>query len=253
VNAAVMVGCEPISHAGDSSTGVLILHGFTGSPWSLRPIALAMIDAGFDVELPRLPGHGTIIDDMVPTRWTDWESAVSSAFDTLRSRVDRVVVAGQSMGGTLAIALGLRNPNVNGLICVNPLTKLPDAATIDTIRSFLADGVDVLPGGRSDIADPDAVDLGYEGTPLAPLASLLSDGVPGVTGRLSELTLPLRLFTSRDDHVVAPDNSAHLIEYFGGEIEHSCLERSFHVATLDYDREFVVRESVAFVNRIGVS
>lgn len=248
-----MTGCEPISHAGDSGTGVLLLHGFTGSPWSLRPIAQSMIDAGFDVELPRLPGHGTVVDDMLPTRWSDWESEVSTAFEALSSRAERLVVAGQSMGGTLAISVALARSSVSGLICINPLTRPPETSMIEMIGNFVTDGVDVAPGGRADIADPDAVDVGYEGTPLAPLLSLMTEGVPSVTPRLGELTMPLRLFTSRDDHVVNTDNSDYLVKNFGGDVEHSWLERSFHVATLDYDRVFVVSESVAFVNRIGVS
>ena len=58
---------------------MLVLHGFTGSPQSMRPLAEAMAKAGFTVELPLLPGHGTSLDDMVPTRWADWSGAAEAA------------------------------------------------------------------------------------------------------------------------------------------------------------------------------
>ena len=81
--------------------------------------------------------------------------------------------------------------------------------------------------------------------------TLLYDGVLPVTERFGELTVPLRLFTSRNDHVVPPSDSEHLAANVAGPVEHTWLERSFHVATRDYDRDLVTAESVGFVERIA--
>ncbi len=108
-------------------------------------------------------------------------------------------------------------------------------------------GSHIVPGEGSDIADPDSSDIAYAGTPLAPLKSLLLDGVAPITDRFAELTMPLRLFTSRNDHVVDPADSVHLAATYGGPVVHTWLERSFHVATRDYDRDLIVAESLAFV------
>ena len=69
--APVLPGCEPLSHESDTGIGVLVVHGFTGSPFSVRGVADAMVAARYDVELPRLPGHGTTVDEMVTTRWSE--------------------------------------------------------------------------------------------------------------------------------------------------------------------------------------
>lgn len=248
---AVLAGCEAWSHAVGASTGVLVIHGFTGSPASMRGIAEAMAGTGYDVELPRLPGHGTTVDDMLNTDWSAWSREVARAFDVLSTRVSTVVVVGQSMGGTLALNAALDRPSIAGVVCINPLTRLRDADTMAMLDDLLDDGITVVPGEGSDIADPGGSDIAYSGTPLAPLKSLLLDGVAPITERFHELTMPIRLFTSRHDHVVDPADSEHLATTYGGPIEHTWLERSYHVATRDYDRELIDAESVAFVARVS--
>ncbi len=120
----VLVGAEALSHCADGdSGGVLALHGFTGSPSSMAGVAAAMIDAGLHVEVPRLPGHGTDVADMVPTRWSDWAAEVAAAYQRLASRTERIVVVGQSMGGTLALWTALHQHGVRGLVLVNPMTE----------------------------------------------------------------------------------------------------------------------------------
>lgn len=243
-------GCEAVSHANGSAVGVVVIHGFTGSPYSVRGVADAMIAAAFDVELPRLPGHGTSIDDMLNTAWDDWSAEVAAARDRLAARVDHVVLAGQSMGATLALASALADPSIAGMVCINPLTRPRTADELEMIDDLLEDGFGVAPGGSSDIADPDAHDISYEGTPLAPIRSLVVDGVAPIAGRFGELTMPLCLFSSRTDHVVDPADGDHLADTWGGRVERTFLERSFHVATRDYDRELVERGAVDFVRKV---
>src|SRR5918998_1676938 len=94
----VLPGCEPWSTNGGRH-GVLVLHGFTGCPQSMRPLAEAFADEGYTVDLPLLPGHGTSPDDLAATRWSDWSGAAEAVYENLAARCDRVVVAGLSMGG----------------------------------------------------------------------------------------------------------------------------------------------------------
>lgn len=251
---AVMPGCEAWSHVAGAATGALVLHGFTGTPASVRNIAEALAAAGHDVELPRLPGHGTTIDEMQTTSWADWSGEVEAAYQRLAARVERVVVIGLSMGGTLTLHLALAHPEVAAIVCINPAAQARDAETLGLIASFLADGVTVVPGeGRSDVADPDGSDTAYADTPLEPLRSLLVEGIAPISDRYAELTMPLRLFTSRQDHVVTPDDSVHLAANYGGPVEHTWLERSYHVATQDYDRDLIIHEVTALVGRVAAS
>lgn len=248
---SVMPGCDPVSHRAGARTGVVLLHGFTGNPSSMRGVADAMVTAGFDVELPRLPGHGTTIDDMQRTGWYDWFGECQRAIYELAARVDHIVALGQSMGGTLALAAALDGADVDGLVCINPATRPRDGETMAMIDDFIDDGLFVVPGEGSDIADPDSSDIAYDGTPLLPLKSLVDEGIVPMDGRFGELTMPLRLFTSRQDHVVDPSDSEHLATAYGGDVEHTWLERSYHVATLDHDRDQLVAESVSFVRKVA--
>lgn len=239
-----------MSHEGTTDVGVLVLHGFTGNPSSMRGLAETMVALGHHVEMPRLPGHGTTIDDMLDTRWADWTAEVAAAHARLAGRVDTVVVMGLSMGGSLTLWSGLTLPGVVGLVCVNPAVMAQPAEVIEMISEMVADGTEVAPAIGGDIADPDAVEIAYDGVPLRAMLSLMNDGLIPMVDRYGELTMPLLLITSRQDHVVEPANSEHLAATFGGDVEHVWLERSYHVATQDYDADDINRRAGEFVARV---
>jgi carboxylesterase len=244
----LLPGAEPWSVEGGSA-GALCLHGFTGNPTSMRGVAEAFAAAGFAVELPRLPGHGTTVEDMKGTSWPDWTTEVEAAYQRIASRCEAVVVAGLSMGGSLTLWTALRHPDVAGIVCINPLTQPQPREVIDAIRASLAEGVDEFPGIGSDIAEPGVVETAYGSTPLAPLASLM-DGVAAMQDRYGEITCPLLLLNSPQDHVVDPSNADFLAETYGGPVERVTLERSYHVATLDYDKDLIFEHAVTFGRKV---
>lgn len=248
MSAPVLPGAEPFSAAGGPN-GVLVLHGFTGNPQSMRGLAEAFAAAGFSVELPLLPGHGTSIDDMLETGWSDWSGAAEMAFCELESRCEKVVVAGLSMGGTLATWLAARHPDVAGLVAVNPAVEPAGEALVDILRQTLEQGTTVMPAIGNDVADPDQKELAYEGMPVAPLLTML-DAQSELSGLLGDIACPTLLITSRNDHVVPPTNSDYLAERVTGPVERVFLDRSFHVATLDYDRSDIESRSVAFAKSV---
>jgi len=249
--AAVLPGAEAWAHSapdGDAP-GFLALHGFTGNPSSMRGFAEAAAGGGFHVELPRLPGHGTTIEEMDTTRWADWAGAAEAAYERLAARAESIVVGGLSMGGALALTTALRHPEVAALVCVNPVTRPQPDEVRQMLADFLRDGTHVVPGIGSDIADPEATEIAYDGTPVAPLVSMLDDGLTPIADRYGQLTMPLLLWTSRQDHVVEPTNSEHLAATYGGDVDHRWLERSYHVATQDFDRDLIFVESIEFMQR----
>jgi len=245
---ALMPGAEPWTFS-PPAVGALCLHGFTGHPGSMRGVAEAFARAGFAVELPRLPGHGTNIGDMLGTTFADWAAEADAAYERLAARCDRVVVAGLSMGGTLALWLASRRPDVTGLVCINPPTQPQPDEVLDMVRGMADEGEVLLPGGGSDIADPDAVDAGYEGTPLLPLLTLQA-ALAELEPQYASIQCPLLLVTSRHDHVVDPAQSDALAAVYGGLVERLLLEHSYHVATLDFDRDLVIERAVAFGRRV---
>jgi carboxylesterase len=242
-------GAEPWSAEGGRA-GALCLHGFTGNPGSMRGLAEAFAAAGFTVELPRLPGHGTTVEEMMTTGWADWIAEVEAAYQRLAARTDKVVVSGLSMGGSLTLWTALQHPEVAGIVCINPATKPQPAELMEMVHGMVDDGTDVMPGIGADIADPDATESAYEQTPLRPLISLVEDGLASLSGRYSEITCPLLLLTSPQDHVVEPSNGDFLAETFGGPVERISLERSYHVATLDFDKDVIFEAAVAFGRKV---
>ena len=244
----LLPGAEPWSHDG-GPVGVLCVHGFTGSPSSMRPVAEAMAAAGFTVELPRLPGHGTTVDDMMTTGWADWTAAVAEAHGRLAARTERQVVAGLSMGGALALWLATQQPALAGVVAVNPATQPQPPEIVEMLREMLAEGTTQIPGIGSDIAKEGVVEVAYTGTPLAPLLSL-TEALDALQHGYGACHQPLLLLTSPQDHVVAPEQGDFLAGAWGGTVERVSLERSYHVATQDHDAELIVERAVAFARRV---
>jgi carboxylesterase len=189
---------------------------------------------------------------MIPTRWADWSAAAEAAYEELAARCERVVVAGLSMGGTLTCWLAERHPEIAGIVVVNPAVEPVADAFMDIFKGSLEAGLEVIPGIGNDVADPDVTELAYPETPLAAGQSMFA-AVAEVSERLSEIRCPVLLLHSPQDHVVPPSNADHLAARVGGPIERVRLERSYHVATIDFDKEEIQRRAVEFAQKVTVS
>jgi carboxylesterase len=239
---------KPLSHQG-SRLGALVVHGFTGNPHSMRPIAEAFVAQGWSVEMPLLPGHGTLVDEMIPTRWDDWSGAVEAAYQSLAARCDHVVVAGLSMGGSLTLWLATQHPELAGIALINPMAKTDGGAMQEAIQGLVDQGVDRFDAIGSDIAMEGVTESSYPATPTAPLVSLLA-AVGAMEDTWSRITCPVLLMTSPQDHVVPPVSSDWVAETVAGPVERVTLERSYHVATLDHDGPLVIERTLAFAAKV---
>lgn len=246
----VLPGCEPWSSPDGGPHGALVLHGFTGSPVSMRPLAEAIAEAGFAVDMPRLPGHGTSVEDMVETGWDDWLTEAERALEALQARTPggKVIVVGLSMGGMLTTALAEGHPELAGIVLINTPVSVPSEMAV-AVEGMLASGMEVMDSIGGDIADPDADEASYDATPLRALLTMIMAGEQ-VRERLPEINVPALVITSRQDHVVNPEDSNVLAEQISGPVEHLWLEKSFHVATLDYEKAEVESATVAFARRV---
>lgn len=247
----MLPGAEPASFPGGPH-GALVLHGFTGSPQGLRGLAEAFAGAGFATELPRLPGHGTTVDDLAATGWDDWAAAADAAYTDLAGRCDKVVVAGLSMGGTLTAWLGATHPEIAGLVLVNAAVEPMAAPMVDVLRQTVEGGTDRIPAIGNDIAEDGQAEISYGETPLRPLLTLV-DTQDSLVARLGDIACPVLAFVSAQDHVVAPTWVEYLAERVAGPVEKVVLERSYHVATLDFDRAEIERRSVEFARKVTAS
>jgi len=247
----ILPGAEPWSTdgSGPGAPGALCIHGFTGNPTSMRPVAEAFAAAGFAVELPRLPGHGTTVEDMLTTSWEDWSAEAEAAYQRLAARAGKVVVAGLSMGGTLTVWLATRHPEIAGIVPINAAVAPQQPEVVEMVKGMVDEGELVMPGIGSDIAKPGVVESAYESTPLKPLLSLV--GVLDELGsKLGGITCPVLIMTSPQDHVVDPAASDLLAAAVSGPVERVTLERSYHVATVDYDAELIQQQAVEFGRKV---
>jgi carboxylesterase len=213
----------------------------------MRPLAEALAEAGLAVDLPLLPGHGTDMSDLIDKRWTDWSATAEKVLTDLEKRCESVVVVGLSMGGTLTCWLAEHHPEVRAIAVVNPMVEPPDNSLREMIAGMIQSGETTAPGIGSDIAKPDTVELAYTGTPLQAALSFF-EGVDDVAKSLADITCPVLLFTSIQDHVVPPSSSEILRSSVSGPVEQVFLERSFHVATLDYDADEIIAGVVNFAS-----
>jgi carboxylesterase len=235
--------------AGGRSVGVLLCHGFTSTPHSMKAWAEALAEHGYAVEVPRLPGHGTRWQEMNGTRWEDWYGEVVRVFDKLAAGNDAVVVGGLSMGAALVLRLAADRPDeVAGVVVVNPAvnTERKDVKLLPVLKHL----VPAFPPIANDIKKPGEVERAYDKTPLKAAHSMLQ-GYRALRRDLGSVTAPLLVFRSVEDHVVDP-SSARIIAaaVSSRDYEERLLEDSFHVATQDNDAERIFTESAEFIARV---
>jgi carboxylesterase len=245
----VLAGAEPFTFDG-GDVGVLLLHGFTGSPQGLRPWGEALRDAGATVHCPLLPGHGTDWRDLAARRATEMVAAAEQALDELSVRCQRVVVGALSFGGALALHLAAsRSSQVLGVVTVNPwlYSRDPRLVALPLVKRLVA----TAPGVGSDLADSETKELAYAQVPLKTLASVRAFQ-RRVRAALPGVTQPLLCFVSRQDHVVDPGNTELVAAEVGSaDVQVVWLERSYHVATLDLERQTIFDGSVEFLRRVA--
>jgi carboxylesterase len=250
----VVPTAEPFFAEADPSAdgqrvGVLLSHGFTGSPASMVPWGRQLAAQGYGVAVPRLPGHGTTWQEMNRTGWQDWYAEVERSFEKLRASCDQVVVGGLSMGATLVLLLAAtRQAEVAGIVSVNVSidNKDPRRFALPLLKRV----VPSFPGIVDDIKKPGVTESGYDRMPLRAAAELIGL-YQHLQPQLSRITQPLLVFRSATDHVADPGSHDLLLKSVSSrDLTERILENSYHVATLDNDAPVIFEESAEFVRRV---
>ena len=234
---------------GDRRIGVLLSHGFTGSPVSMRPWGRHLGEQGYGVRIPLLPGHATSWQDLNTKTWDDWYAELRRTFDELVAEHDAVVVGGLSMGGALVLRLAAdRGDDISGVMLVNPAvaTKRLDVKALPVMKHLVAS----FPGIANDIKKEGVEEHGYTRTPLKAIHSLIQAWRPLIAD-LPQVKAPLLYFRSAIDHVVDEASQPMILSRIGStDVEVVALPDSYHVATLDNDAPTIFDRSAEFVARV---
>ena len=243
----ILEGAEDFSLAG-GDTGALLIHGYTGSPQGMRGLGTYLNERGLAVEGIRLPGHGTSWEDLALRTSPDWVEAVDAGFEKVAAGRERVFIVGLSFGGALSLDFAARHPErVAGVVLIAPfvMTKDPRRFLAGTIRRVTKS----IPGVGNDIADPGGREIVYERVPTASTYSMLQF-CKSVRARLKDVTAPLLVLHSKNDHTAHPVNATVIHDgVSSSDKEIVWFERSYHVLTLDYDRDEVFNRTGQFIEK----
>lgn len=226
--------------------GVLLVHGFTGSPASMRPWAEYLNNLGYTVTVPLLPGHGTTPADLNQVKWQEWPAKVESDLNQLLQNCEKVFICGLSMGGGTTLNIATRySKQLAGIILVNPMIHVKfiphQLAWLISRFQKMRDSV------GDDIKKPGVTEYGYDSLPAVGVYQLLKM-LSYTRKRLHDVTAPLQLFHSVDDHTLPVSNTEIIMQGVGSrEKQRIELVNSYHVATLDYDAEIIFENSRLFI------
>lgn len=240
----VLKGAEEFSIKGNN-IGILISHGFMGTPQSVKYIGEKLAKLGFTVHAPRLKGHGTDYYDLEKCKFTDWFNSLEVAYKELTKKCSEIYVLGQSMGGTLALWLAHKYPSIKGIIVVNPALSLPAYEPLEQQSEprFVKEGT-------PDIKAKNVVEITYSQTPITAIHELqkLMKQTPSI---LSDIQCPILGIRSKVDHVVPPENTDFILDKVKSAVKwRVVLPNSYHVASMDNDKDLIVESSHQFVIQI---
>ena len=230
----------------NKEVGILLVHGFTGSPASMRPWAESLNQRGYTVKVPLLPGHGTTPHDLNLVKWQEWPAKVESDLQELLRTCRKVFICGLSMGGGTTLNIATRySKDLAGIILVNPMIH------VKFVPHQLAWAISRFQKMRDSVGDdikrPGITEYGYDALPAVGVYELLKM-LHYTRKRLHDVTAPMLLFHSVDDHTLPVTNTEIVMKGVGSRQKQRIeLVNSYHVATLDYDQEVIFENSRLFI------
>ncbi len=241
-------GGQPFFLKSGGSSGVLLIHGFTGLPAGMLLLGNVLNRAGFNVICPRLAGHGTNERDLMRTNKDDWYNSALDGFFILRSVCDEIFVVGHSMGGLLALKLATEY-NVAKIVTLAAPIFIDDSRGLENLppREFCSDACVLTPKKKfNDI--PPAVNNAYDKTPLVSVHEIV-DLIDDVKKILPNVTAPILIVHGEEDHTVQPRSARFIMDNVGSKVKRVVtVPNSGHLLPFAEEREFVFDVTLNFLS-----
>ena len=241
--------------------GCLVIHGLTGTPVTMQPVIDELVGAGFVVNAPLLPGHGTSVQDLEKRNWQEWWLAVVEAYNDLQGEVKKVSCVGISLGSLLALKLAIEMKwGVRAVVAMGtPLVLDPlieylayPLVKYSPVRWFYKYS---MKDWEMSVADPDGRDFymrnSYDRLPIHSVFEIIKMKKI-IRSRMNEITSPVFIAHGREDKV-APFKNVNILKQSlnSNMVESLVLERSRHVISLDNDKEKVAKATVDFLSKFS--
>ena len=221
---------------------VVMVHGLGGSELSLGEVPAAIAAAGWSVTTPRLPGHGTTVDELEGVDLAQWLHVLHDHIDQVDT-ASGVVIVGQSLGGVLALVVARAAPTIRGVVTINAPVTPRDPDVVEHLEGLLRRGVTRQPCGPPDLRDPEATDPSYHELPITAVLALIEAG-DRAHQAAAGLRCPVLVVSSDHDQVVDPWWSDQLERRLPGPVSRRRLPHSGHVACRDLDRHLLTAEII---------
>lgn len=229
--------------------GCLLLHGFTGSPLEMTPLAEALAEEGWTVSVAQLAGHGTSPADLARTRWSDWVDSASDAYQELRGRCRRIAIVGLSMGGALGLYLAASESPAAVVAISTPVRVRPVLAALARLAVHVLPFVPVVV--RLGPREPEVRSYRsqYTRIPLAATEQLVQL-FEATRQTLPTLQMPILVVQGRRDWLVPRGSAQEIVALaHGAPTQLLWLPRSGHLATLDRDRTVLIDQVKRFLHQ----
>jgi carboxylesterase len=248
-NPEVISGAEPFLIK-RGTVGCLLLHGFTGTPNEMMPLAESLVKSNFTVLAPRMFGHATHPDDMLRARWWDWIACAEDGLNLLRGCTDKQIVMGLSMGGALALILAARY-NFSATVSFSAPYAMPKDPRIKLLP-WLYWAMSKQPKGKPDWHDPE-VTKSHIDYPYFPTRSILElqHLLETLQKEVPAITMPVLFAQSHGDHTIPPESMDYLSSHVSSKIKQSLwVENSGHVIIKDLEKEKVFTATKEFISKV---
>ena len=247
LNGKIIAGCEPVFLKGGESA-CLLLHGFTNSPYEMREMGHFLNQKGYSVSIPLLPGHGTMPSDLRKRKWVEWYEKSKSELFELRKKYHKVYLIGFSMGASMALHLSAHY-EVNGVVTLAPVLYLKNKF------SFLSHYIHFFLPYSKKLSGPDiraqVTTISYNKIPVKSLSQLIKFS-KHLRHDLRDIYAPVMIVYAKQDHVVDNKSATEIYQLISSKNKRILeLQESYHIITLDLEKDKVFQEIAAFLKSIN--